>query len=292
MHKTPRNFGYSTAIALLLATMAVSAAASSIFITGNNHTGEPESRYYKRIVSVSLATDEILMSLVDPSRILALTYLADYENVSNVAEQAGKIRLRVTEDPELIVSLRPDIVLVTTFSDPEFVRFIKNCGLNVLICNPSNSIENIKQTISLIGRTLKAESRANELIKWMDRQINVPLPQKKPLILYYSHGGITSGLNTVVNDIITLAGCRNIAALHGVSGHRKLSLEQVLISNPEHIITGMGSYESLLSHPALQHTTAVREKNIHHITDKYLSTVSQYCVLGIKEIRSAIHQHE
>ena len=51
----------------------------------------------ERIVAVTLATDEILLALVERSRLLSMTYLAVDERISNVPLEAAAVP-RATED--------------------------------------------------------------------------------------------------------------------------------------------------------------------------------------------------
>lgn len=49
----------------------------------------------ERIVSLSISTDEILLDLVEPKRIVALTKYVDDEGISNATEQAKAVKGRV-----------------------------------------------------------------------------------------------------------------------------------------------------------------------------------------------------
>ena len=49
----------------------------------------------KRIVSMGIGSDEILLKLVEPERIAALTYLADDAGISSVSVKAQVIKGRV-----------------------------------------------------------------------------------------------------------------------------------------------------------------------------------------------------
>src|SRR6476660_3841595 len=61
-----------------------------------------------RIVSTTLATDEILAALVDPSRIVAMSQFAADPQISTVADVARKINVVADRDPERVVRLQPD----------------------------------------------------------------------------------------------------------------------------------------------------------------------------------------
>ena len=61
----------------------------------------------QRIVSLTLATDEILLSLVATERVRAVTYLAGDSIWTNVSEIARQVEHTVQSDPEQIIALEP-----------------------------------------------------------------------------------------------------------------------------------------------------------------------------------------
>ncbi|HEY8459429.1 MAG TPA: ABC transporter substrate-binding protein, partial [Blastocatellia bacterium] len=70
----------------------------------------------QRIASQTLGTDEILLAICPPERIVALSNLADDENYSNAVEAARQIPNRTTEGPEQILQLKPDLIFVASYS--------------------------------------------------------------------------------------------------------------------------------------------------------------------------------
>src|SRR5690349_7998416 len=62
------------------------------------------------IVSATLATDEMLLALVDPSRLVAVTSNALDPAQSNIADAAKAIPNTLAKaDPEAIIALKPDL---------------------------------------------------------------------------------------------------------------------------------------------------------------------------------------
>jgi len=244
----------------------------------------------QRIVSATLATDEILLSLIEPSRIAALTYYADDPGISNVTDRAGIVPKRIRADAEEIVALAPDFVFVARYTNEELLRFLEGAGLAVFKFQHFESIRAIQENIRTVGRAVHAGSKAEEVIAWMNERMSMRVYEAQPRVLYYTPDGFTAGAETVIDEIITRAGGRNVAREIGIVKHKRISLEEIIRSDPEHIVMGAGRKLAPLDHPALKNVAAVRFGNVHSVPSKHLTCMSQYCVLGIEEMAKVIHK--
>jgi iron complex transport system substrate-binding protein len=253
-----------------------------------------------RIVSVTLATDEILLALVEPSRLAGVTYLADDARLSNMTQEAAAIPHKVRADPEQIISLQPDLVFVASFLRGEFIRLLQAAGLVLFQFQEYDSIAEIQQNIRLIGQVVGEEERAEALVAAMQARLHA-LAQRlgpigeRPRVLYWGSHGYTAGRLTSVHDLITFAGGENLAATYGIIGPANLSAEQVLAMNPQVIISGsldqgaQGGLPPALTHQALQGTDAVRHGRVYTIPSRYLVTISQFIVDGVEEFARVLH---
>jgi iron complex transport system substrate-binding protein len=253
-----------------------------------------------RIVSVTLATDEILLALVGPPRLLGVTYLADNERVSNMRQEAAAVPHKVRADPEQIISLQPDLVFVASFLRGEFIRLLQAAGLVLFQFQEYASIPEIQQNIRLIGQVVGEEAKAEALVAAMQARLQALAEQLPPLgtrprVLYWGSYGYTAGRMTSMDDLITYAGGENLAATYGIIGPANLSAEQVLAMNPQVIVSGsldQGMQRGLpaaLMHPALQGTDAVQHGRVYTIASRYLVTISQFIVDGVEAVARILH---
>jgi iron complex transport system substrate-binding protein len=253
-----------------------------------------------RIVSVTLATDEILLALVGPPRLLGVTYLADDEWVSNMTQEAAAIPHKVRADPEQIIALQPDLVFVASFLRGEFIRVLQAAGVALFQFQEYDSIAEIQQNIRLIGEVVGEETRAEALIAAMQARLRALAERLRPVrdrprVLYWGSHGYTAGRMTSMDDLITYAGGENLAATYGIIGPANLSAEQVLAMNPQVIISGsldQGARRGLpaaLMHPALQGTDAVQHGRVYTIPSRYLVTISQFIVDGVEAFARVLH---
>jgi iron complex transport system substrate-binding protein len=253
-----------------------------------------------RIVSVTLATDEILLALVGPPRLLGVTYLAVDERVSNMPQEAAAIPHKVRADPEQIISLQPDLVFVASFLRGEFIRLLQAAGLVLFQFQEYDSIAEIQQNIRLIGEVVGEEARAEALVAAMQARLQALAEQLRPIserprVLYWGSHGYTAGRMTSMDDLITHAGGENLAATYGIIGSANLSAEQVLAMNPQVIVSSsldQGAPRGLpaaLMHPALQGTDAVQHGRVYTVSSRYLVTISQFIVDGVEAFARMLH---
>jgi iron complex transport system substrate-binding protein len=253
-----------------------------------------------RIVSVTLATDEILMALVEPSRLIGVTYLADDERLSNVTQEAAAVPHKVRADPEQIISLQPDLVLVASFLRGEFLSLLRAAGLVLFQFQEYDSIAEIQQNIRLVGQVVGEEARAEALVAEMQARLQVLAERLRPIgerprVLYWGSHGHTAGRLTSMHDLIIFAGGENLAATYGLIGPANLSAEQVLAMNPQVMVSGsldqnaQHGLPTALMHPALQGTDAVQHGRVYTIPSRYLVTISQFIVDGVEAFARLLH---
>jgi iron complex transport system substrate-binding protein len=258
------------------------------------------ARQPTRIVSATLATDEILLALVEPERLLAVTYLATDARISNAAERAAAVPHKIRADAEQILALRPDLVFVASYLRGEVVRLLQDAGLAVFQFREFDSIGAIQHNIRLVARAVGEEARAEALIAAMQARLQAVAAQRRPdaprpRVLYWGAPGYTAGRGTSVDDIIRHAGGENAAAALGIVGFAPLSAEQALALNPE-VVVGAADHPApqpgppaVLRHPAWQTVAAVRQQRVFTLPRRALSTISHHIVEGVEMLARLLH---
>lgn len=253
-----------------------------------------------RIISLTLATDEILLALVERARLLAVTYLAVDERVSNMPEEAATVPHKIRADVEQIIALQPDLVFVASYTRGEVVKLLQDAGFAIFQFQEFDSMAAIQQNIRLVAQAVGEEARAEELIAEMNTRLQtvaarLPHASPRPRVLYWGARGLTGGAHTSIDELITHAGGENLAATHGIVSLRSISLEQVLAMNPGVIFTGGDSREAqpgfpaFLLHPALQTVDALKHERVFVLPQRYLVTISQFIVDGVEELARVLH---
>lgn len=223
----------------------------------------------KRIVSLSLCTDQIVLALVQPSQIAALSHLAVDPTYSYLAEKAKGLPVHYGLAEE-IVPLRPDVILGLSYSLGNTQQMLKQLGFEVHGFAPASSIEEVEVFVRDIAKLLGEQERGEQLLEAMHKKIAkaqaLNTHKKSVSALVYGPNGFTAGKNTIKSHALIAAGLTNTAIDLGVQRYTNLSVEQVLKANPDVIILDeqMSNQNSLaqnyVNHPVLRHVYAQKRR--------------------------------
>ncbi len=260
----------------------------------------------QRIVSLTLETDEILLSLVAPERIAALTYLADDEGISNVTQAAKQVQGRIKTDAESIIAVKPDLVITSNWQSPEIIKSLKEAGIPVYVYKTPSTIEQIKQVVHELAHLVGEEQKGAEIVSVMERDLNeissrikdVPLDQKVT-VMRYTLIGATDGKGSLFDDMCQYAGVINGVSQTGAGTYELLSKEKVIAVNPNMLILptwdangkieAQRFKEDIQSDSAFSSMKAVQKQQLILLSDKHVSCASQYIVLGIRDLSHAAY---
>lgn len=263
-----------------------------------DHASGPE-----RVVSLSLASDEILLELLPQRRIVGLTYLVDDPQYSNVVDAALGIPRRVRANPEQIIALHPDLVVIagSAYSKTDVGRLLESTGIRLHRLGPGEQFSGIAEAIVRLGRVVRAEMKARQMVRNMDRRINtvrrLVRGVDRPRVLYLAPDGFTAGRKTNIGEMISIAGGINLAERAGIDYFRKISSETIVTLDPEVILLATSrepagtdvTYTWLHADPALRNVAAVRNKRLYTVPQRLLNTLSHHAVAGAEAIARLLH---
>jgi iron complex transport system substrate-binding protein len=217
----------------------------------------------QRIVSMNLCTDQLLLLLVPPERIVSVSALSLDPHSSFMADAAKNHHTNHGKSEE-ILPLKPDLVLASGFAARPAVELLRKLGHRVEMIPMANDIAGIRTNISTVASLVGEQQKGFEIIEQMDRriaQVQTQLAGAKKRAIFYQPRGYTSGKNTLQDEALRLAGWENVAANIGINGYSQIGLEQLLMAQPEQIFTssyapGTSSLaQRQLQHPVLRRLT-------------------------------------
>lgn len=255
------------------------------------------------IASATLATDEMLTALVDPSRVAAITINALDATQSNIADIAKTIpnKLGTPLSPEAVIALKPDLVFVASYTDAGVVKQLKDAGLTVFQFANFNSIKDIENNVMLVGKATGSEDAAAQLVNGMETKLKAiadAVKNVKPLtVLYYGPDGYSNGVGSTIDEVLTRAGGKNAVTVGGIKDnpYPQLSDEFLVTQDPDVILlAGFNSYapgfvDKFNKNPNFQTLKAIKNKRVVIANDAHIASISQYIVLGVSDVAALLY---
>jgi iron complex transport system substrate-binding protein len=260
----------------------------------------------QRVISVNIASDEILLGLIPTMRIAALSYLSAEPGISHVVEAAKAVSVKIRAQTEPIVALQPDLVLVPDWLPAEFPLALRDAGMPVYVFKTASSIADIRRNIHEIAQVLGEKEQGGKLVAAMDAELKAVADKLQRLpdaervtVARVSTMGGSGGAGTSFDDICRHAGVRNAGALAGLGKTGSLTQEQLVQIDPDIFLlptwdfTNKTDLEKLRnevrSSPALQTVKAVRNGRLVQAPDRDLFCTSQYIVQGVRAVATAAY---
>lgn len=254
----------------------------------------------QKIVSATLATDEILSALVSPERITAVTHLVDNPAISNVAGFYPENIQRIRAEVEQIIAQQPDLVFVSTYTRAETVRQLLGSRIPVVRLNQFSSLADIRSNILTIAQLTNSQAQAERLLQTLDTEldeISTRVQERpRPRVLYYNLNNSSAGPETTIDEIIQLSGGFNVLRDTGITGSGKIREEMAIGLQPDVIlVSGWAQPDSpspaqqLMQRPAWKNVPAVRKHRVYNLNGGWLFSVSQFSWQGVGKIAPLLH---
>lgn len=274
---------------MLVRIKAALIASIVVVLAGVSPTlaGKPQ-----RIVSLNLCTEQLLMMLVEPSRIAAVSYLARRPESSVLFAEAAKVPITYANAEEVFLR-EPDLVLAGTFTARATVSILTRLGTRVEQFEPAYSFADIRKNLRRMGDLVGERDKAEALITEFDtelRRFQENQSGRRPLAAFYYSNSFTSGDDTLADEILETAGMRNLGAELGLTQTKKLPLEILVMANPELVIKGRtfgppALAQEIFVHPALAYLQARSEEA--EVADKYTICGTPFTLRAVARLAEA-----
>lgn len=192
----------------------------------------------RRVIALAPNITEIIFAIHQEHRLKGVTQYSDFPSQ---AQRLPKVGSYVHLDLERIVALKPDLCIAIKDGNPRVVaERLESMGIPVYAVDPRD-LKSVMETIMAIGRLLKAEKRARDLVQNMQSRIarvqaDVSQTPNRPGVFFQIGISpiVSVGTGTFIHELIEKAGGKNLAA--GDTPYPRFSREQVLGLSPEVII--------------------------------------------------------
>ena len=218
-----------------------------------------------RLVSLNLCADPYLMAFADKNQIAALTHLSRDPDLSAHAEAAHHFPVSDGQI-ESLVDLQPDIVVVSSWSDPMRNSLIERLGFRLVALDAAQNFAAARAEIVDLGEAIGRADEAHAYLAQLDADMAaIEKPKTAPRILPLQRRNLTAGYGHILDDIINRAGGVNLGRNDTADTMRRVSLENALVAQADFILLNeMPRHPDsrgmeFLTHPALaQHYAADR----------------------------------
>ena len=261
----------------------------------------------KRIVTLSMSTDETMLGLVEPQRMAAVNTLLDDPVSSNVTGLVKEIPQRIGNPTvEEIMALQPDLVVVPDWGDLTMVPSLREVGLKVIVCKGASNLAEIRETIELLAAAAGVPERGQKLRAMMDAKLaeiqekvaKIPQTERKRVVLISLMSGY-GGLGSSFDEACHYAGVINGRAELGIRDFQVMTKEQLVQIDPDILFlptyNDHGNYDvekfrrEYLDDPSLQTMKAIRNEAFAEPFEGYIYNCSQDFVFGVQEIAYRVY---
>ncbi len=294
-----------TCMITLLFTLLLAACSSLPALSGNLTFTDGLGREVKlngpaqRIVSIAPSNTEILFAIGAGEQVVGRDKFSDYpeatKNVTNIGSAFEDL------NTELIVSLKPDLVLAAEINTPEQVKALENLGITVYYLNNPHTLEDLYSNLETVAQLTGHEAQAATLIKTLKGRVAAVdekiAPINSRLSVFYELDStdpakpFTAGKDTFITLLIERAGGSNIAA--ELESYPQMSLEQVVAADPDFIILGDSMWgvtsEAVAARPGWENLSAVQNGQVVPFDDNLVSRPGPRLVDGLEQLAKLLH---
>jgi len=219
----------------------------------------------KRVVSLNLCADELVLRLSDPGQVASVTFLARDPGSSNVADLARTVPVNRGLAEE-VIPLAPDLVITGAFTTRATTSLLRNLRIPVLELGVPTTVEEAYAQIRTVAARLGEPARGEAMVAEIKAAVTALPPPSvhPPVAVVIRPNGFTAGPGSLADDIMGKAGLDNLADRLKTDRLGQVSVEEILVAQPDVLIVDNAAdappslAQSVLNHPALRRLAAER----------------------------------
>src|SRR4051812_26821843 len=189
----------------------------------------------QRIVSLNKCTDQLLLALVEPSRIASVSPRATDE-LSFMAEELKALPANSGRGESVLLT-DADLVLVGPFEAHTRRELLRRQGFDVLVIGLWRTLAEGRAQIRELSRRLGSEVRVEALIGAIDAALarsRDAAPARRS-VLVLQQRGYTPGDTSILDELLRHVGLEPVSGRLGLAHVGTVSLERLVAAPPVHL---------------------------------------------------------
>jgi iron complex transport system substrate-binding protein len=282
------------AVPAAIATQRAAPLAPGVTLTDQAGQSVP-LKAYQRIASASTVADSLLLEFAEPTRIAAFTHYHKDSPLTGFRYQ-GRPQIDAVHDFETLLGLQPDLLIVSTLSSTLRLERLREAGLTVFVLGEMRGLDAYLDSALAVSALVGKAELGREYAKSFRRRMasvaaNLPASGRKTALqlVYYGRELFGSGKDTSYYDVLRAAGLEDLGAVH-FTGWPSLTLDQVLVLDPDVIVTRIGMGAQLCSQGSLARLRACHaSRGIVELSDELLNDPGPMMLPSAEQIYDAVY---
>jgi iron complex transport system substrate-binding protein len=255
----------------------------------------------QRIVSLAPSNTEILFAIGAGPQVTGRDQFSDYPEEAAQATDIGSTSDKL--NTELILSLKPDLILAAGITPPEQIKSLEDLGLTVFMLQNPTDLDGMYDNLHQVAMLTGHDAEAGALIASLQARVksvegHISNAQDKPLVFYEldstdADAPWTSGPGTFIDTLISKAGGRNIGSVLE-SDWAQISLEELVRQNPDIILLGDSTWGGVTPEMVKQRSgweaiAAVKNDRVFPFDDNTVARPGPRLVDGLEALAKLLH---
>ena len=257
----------------------------------------------KRIVSLTSAYEPILLEMVGPSRLGAVSFLSKTKGYGPNNELAKSVKVSLySYAVEKIVYLHPDLVIAPEYTSRDVLDGLEHMGIPVVIISSPKTVQETVALVERLGTVVGAENKAREMTTKMQQDIEevkaLSVETKGQVVISMSSMEGFSGTGSLFDDMTRVMGLVNGPSHMGYAPRTAFTEERIIEMNPDVILIPVYDKSEMAwqtlyrDNPGLQTVKAVHDHRVLPMNAYNLYAGNQFIGESMKDILRIVRESE
>lgn len=257
----------------------------------------------KRIVSLTSAYEPILLEMVGPSRLGAVSFLSKTKGYGPNYELAKSVKVSLySYAVEKIVYLHPDLVIAPEYTSRDVLDGLEHMGIPVVIISSPKTVQETVALVERLGSVVGAEAKAHSMTAKMQQDIEevkaLSADTKGQVVISMSSMEGFSGTGSLFDDMTRVMGLVNGPSHLGYAPRTAFTEERIIEMNPDVILIPVYDKSEMAwqtlyrDNPGLQTVKAVQDHRVLPMDASNLYAGNQFIGESMKDILRIVRESE